>query len=90
MAAKLRNPMEELIRPLHATKRCGAHARTTGKPCRRWATTGFARCRMHGGVKGSGRPSIHGRRSAQAQRNNDFVRVAKLLLRTLHKKPTAT
>jgi hypothetical protein len=37
-------------------QRCGAHARTTGQPCRPPAVTGSRRCRMHGG-KGSGAPS---------------------------------
>jgi hypothetical protein len=30
--------------------RCGATARTTGKPCRRWALVAQARCRLHGGA----------------------------------------
>jgi len=34
--------------------RCGAHARTTGKPCKAPALRGKKRCRMHGGAKGSG------------------------------------
>jgi len=29
-------------------QRCGAHARTTGRPCRRWAMAN-GRCMMHGG-----------------------------------------
>ena len=37
-------------------QRCGAHARTTGQPCRSPAVIGSRRCRMHGG-KGSGAPS---------------------------------
>lgn len=36
--------------------RCGAHARTTGKPCMAPAVTGKERCRMHVGAKGSGGP----------------------------------
>ena len=36
--------------------RCGAHARTTGQPCKAPAVTGKQRCRMHGGAKGSGGP----------------------------------
>ena len=34
--------------------RCGAHARTTGKPCKAPAVRGKKRCRMHGGARGSG------------------------------------
>jgi hypothetical protein len=37
-------------------QRCGAHARTTGEPCRSPAVTSSQRCRMHGGAKGSGAP----------------------------------
>jgi hypothetical protein len=35
--------------------RCGAKTRA-GSPCRQAAVTGRARCRMHGGAKGSGGP----------------------------------
>jgi hypothetical protein len=34
---------------------CGARTRA-GRPCRQAAVTGRARCRMHGGAKGSGGP----------------------------------
>ncbi len=64
-----RNPMDELLNPPHVSQRCGAQARSTGQPCRRWAAIGSHRCKLHGGAKGSGRPPIHGRRSAQTQRN---------------------
>jgi len=33
---------------------CGAHCRTTGKPCRNWAMAN-GRCRMHGGKSTAGR-----------------------------------
>jgi hypothetical protein len=36
-------------------RRCGARTRT-GRPCRQAAVRGRARCRMHGGAKGSGGP----------------------------------
>lgn len=39
----------------NSAPRCGAHARTTGRPCQAPAIRGAARCRMHGG-KGSGAP----------------------------------
>jgi hypothetical protein len=35
--------------------RCGAKTRA-GQPCRQAAVKGRARCRMHGGAKGSGGP----------------------------------
>jgi hypothetical protein len=64
-----RNPVEALLHPPHVSQRCGARARSTGQPCRRWAAIGSHRCKFHGGAKGSGRPPIHGRRSEQTQRN---------------------
>lgn len=48
------NPMQSA----HDAPKCGAHARTTGKPCRSPAMAN-GRCRMHGG-KSPGRPKIHG------------------------------
>lgn len=32
--------------------RCGAHARSAGRPCRRWAIPGATRCKLHGGLAG--------------------------------------
>ncbi|TLS66570.1 hypothetical protein FEF65_10055 [Mariprofundus erugo] len=39
---------------MNGLKPCGAHARTTGKPCRQPAMAN-GRCRLHGG-KSTGRP----------------------------------
>jgi len=41
------------------SRRCGARARTTGKPCRRFKLAGRARCRLHGG-KSTGPTSPEG------------------------------
>lgn len=38
----------------HRKKKCGAHCRTTGKPCERWAKKGSDRCRRHGGATPKG------------------------------------
>jgi hypothetical protein len=52
--------------------RCGARTRA-GRPCRTPPVTGRARCRMHGGAKGSGAPRgnrnalKHGRYTAAAK-----------------------
>jgi hypothetical protein len=45
--------------------RCGAQLRSRppGTLCQRRPTRGHARCRLHGGADGSGRPPIHGRYS---------------------------
>jgi glucans biosynthesis protein len=40
---------------LAKARRCGARTRA-GHPCRQAAVGGRARCRMHGGAKGSGGP----------------------------------
>ena len=45
--------------------RCGAKTRA-GPPCRQAAVSGRARCRMHGGAKGSGGP--------RGDRNGNFKR----------------
>jgi hypothetical protein len=49
------NPMQSL---------CGAHCRTTGKPCQNYQMPN-GRCRMHGG-KSTGRPTTHGQYTAKA------------------------
>ena len=90
--AKLRKPMESpllaiLKPPPHITKRCGAHARTTGLPCQKWACIGSARCRNHGGATGSGRPATTGKHTAEAKRNRNFLATAEAILSTYCKKP---
>ncbi len=41
--------------PMRASRRCGARTRS-GSPCRAPAVSGKARCRMHGGARGTGAP----------------------------------
>jgi hypothetical protein len=81
-----RNPMDGLLHPPHVSQRCGARARSTGKPCRRWAALGHHRCKLHGGARGSGRPQTHGRRSAQRQRNQAVTGALMRLVRQRYKK----
>jgi hypothetical protein len=52
--AKAKDPRRDVGR-LNAAPRCGARNRR-GKPCQCPAVRGKARCRMHGGAKGSGAP----------------------------------
>jgi hypothetical protein len=73
--------------PPHVSQRCEAKARSTGEPCKRWASIGYVRCKFHGGARGSGRPPTHGKRSAQGRRDENFVRVVKGLLKTFYKIP---
>jgi len=41
--------------PMRESPRCGARTRS-GTPCRAPAVSGKARCRMHGGARGTGAP----------------------------------
>jgi glucans biosynthesis protein len=47
--------IERRLSNLAKARRCGARTRA-GHPCRQAAVTGRARCRMHGGARGSGGP----------------------------------
>lgn len=59
------------VEPMLASPRCGAKTRK-GTPCRSPAVGGKARCRMHGGAKGSGAP----RGNANALKHGHFTRKA--------------
>jgi hypothetical protein len=65
---------------LLAADRCGAHARTTGQPCRGPAMKN-GRCRMHGGK--AGRKPVHGRYSQAAVAERQRVRAILRALRDL-------
>src|SRR6516225_2476469 len=47
--------IERRLANLAKAPRCGARTRA-GHPCKQAAVSGRARCRMHGGAKGSGGP----------------------------------
>jgi len=84
----MESPLLAILKPPpHVSKRCGAHARTTGEPCQKWACIGSARCRNHGGAAGSGRPATTGKHTAQAKRNRQFVSIAEGLLARYYVKP---
>ena len=55
--------IERRLSNLAKAPRCGARTRA-GHPCRQAAVTGRARCRMHGGARGSGGP--------RGKRNGNF------------------
>ena len=57
------NLMREARAALAIHPHCGAHARTTGAPCKGPAMAN-GRCRMHGGK--AGRKPTHGRYTKQA------------------------
>jgi hypothetical protein len=56
--------IERRLTNLAKAHRCGARTRA-GHPCRQAAVRGRARCRMHGGAKGSGGP--------RGDRNGNFT-----------------
>ena len=77
---------------MHSSPRCGARTRC-GSPCKAPAVRGKARCRKHGGAKGSGAPAgnrnrfVHGLYSlkelARTRAIRDLIRDAKALLKEL-------
>ena len=67
----MNNPMREARAALASHPQCGAHCRTTGKPCRGPAMPN-GRCRMHGGR--GGRPPDHGRYTKAAIEERREVR----------------
>ena len=72
------NAMQGLI----DAPRCGAYARTTGKPCKGWAMIN-GRCRMHGGK--AGRKPTHGRYTKQAiKQRREVVELLKAMRHMLN------
>ena len=69
--------MEKAGNAMQRAPRCGAHARTTGQPCRSPAMPN-GRCRMHGGK--AGRKPTHGRYTKAAIESR---RDARAILRAL-------
>ena len=63
-------------------KRCGAHSRRTGEPCRKWAMKN-GRCKFHGGMstgprKGSQNALSHGATTAEEKKR---IKAARELLK---------
>lgn len=82
------SPLRDLLEPPpHVSRRCGARARTTGEPCRKWACKGRSRCRLHGGARGSGRPATSGKHTAEALRARRFLHVVRRLLARFYRRP---
>src|ERR1700732_146469 len=77
----IRQPdIERRLANMANAPRCGAKTRA-GSPCRQAAVNGRARCRMHGGAKGSGGPRgarngnfKHGLFTSEGKRNRREVR----------------
>ena len=66
---------------LRDAPRCGAHARTTGAPCRAPRVRGRSKCRMHGCGRGSGGP--FGSRNG-AWKEGKYSQAGKELITGLH------
>jgi hypothetical protein len=82
------NPMRGKL-PMHVSRRCSAHCRTTGQPCQQAAMPN-GRCRMHGGrstgaPRGNRNSFQHGRYSAEAiagrRQIRELVRAMRALAR---------
>jgi hypothetical protein len=73
--------MREARAALMLHSNCGAHCRTTGKPCKAPAMAN-GRCRMHGG-KSTGRPIIHGLNTKKAKQDRQEIREILRALREL-------
>ena len=69
--------MTKLGNAMQLAPRCGAHARTTGQPCRSPAMKN-GRCRMHGGK--AGRKPTHGSyTNAAIERQRELRELVRLL-----------
>ena len=66
------NSMQKALEALKLAPKCGAHARTTGNPCKN-ASMPNGRCRMHGG-RSTGRPVTHGQRTKKAKTERQEIR----------------
>ena len=64
---------------------CGAHARTTGQPCKRTPCRGSTRCRLHGG-RSTGAPTTNGKRTLARQREERFVHLMLRVVRATNTK----
>ena len=71
---------------LRAIPCCGAHAKSTGEPCKRPGVGVGGRCKFHGGAVGSGRPVTHGRRSAAYRRQAETLGGLLFLIQVTHGK----
>ena len=76
MVRKMKNDMQSA----HDAPRCGARAKTTGKPCAAPAMKN-KRCRMHGGQ--AGRKPTHGRYTNAAIQQRREVRELVSALRAM-------
>jgi len=54
-----RTPVSVLNAARALCPRCGAHARSTGQPCKNVVAPGRTRCRLHGVATPRGRESPH-------------------------------
>jgi len=70
------------------SRRCGAHCRRTGEPCKNWGIRPTMRCRMHGG-KGAGRPATSKRYTKARIAAVRKARCLLALLEVMHEKPKA-
>lgn len=78
----------------NSAPRCGAHARTTGAPCKAPAIKGKRRCRLHGGrstgprtLSGLARSKSANLRHGEYSRESQTIRKLGRMLAMNYKKP---
>jgi hypothetical protein len=71
--------------PMNESWRCGAHARTTGKPCRKPRLRGKTRCANHGGKSPGAKPGQahpNYKSGKYAKQTRELVRQVREMART--------
>lgn len=71
---------------LDSVPKCGALARSTGKPCQKPGLGAGGRCRHHGGSS-TGRPIVTGNSTRERALNKDWCRLLLSLIYEIHGKP---
>ena len=63
----------------HCSPRCGARRKYDGQPCQSPAVKNKARCRLHGGAKGSGAPKGNSNARKHGLYSEEMLRFKKLV-----------
>jgi hypothetical protein len=79
----MENRADFLTNPMQSKREdtCGAHCRSTGKPCQNYKMPN-GRCRMHGG-KSTGRPITSGNYTKEAKEEMKQIRQLGKILRQM-------
>ena len=86
LAADPNGRMAKALQGMLLVKRCGAHARTTGKPCQRLPLAGQRRCAIHGARSTGPRPK-HAQRTVRVRKLLKAVHLGMQIVRATNQKP---